>query len=324
MSSFDAFFKEKFIKFDNGNKWMRPSKNRGWINSSDISKNYTNDFLFSIFNKNGNNQLDASELSNLFNNLYKFAQSDGNPELSITEIDEFLSKTVSKDNKTLKEMGITIKDIKQFLIQISNITEEKTKVVPKNSKIANQRQDALEQFVNKYNLLNDKSLDSDLFKLAQFVVSEYIKEYGVLCNSTSKSLSILNTTLTDEENEAYTLLRFRPDKLSEDPDIAEAQKKEIMKKYKFANCGELANISASILKELDNGNYEFSKIYFDLVTETGHVAVVVRDPETNESYVIDNWVSPEGGIFKRDDWEKMIKSIYEADNYEISESSLNN
>ncbi len=316
MSDFDKLFQEKFIKFNNNEKWMKPSKYRGWIKEGDICTNSANESLFQFFDTNRNKRLDAKELNNLFNSLYNFAKSDGNTELNISELEQFLSQIVENNNEILKKAGLNAKDIERFLIQISNITEEKTKEVPKDSKIAKQREEALELFVHKYNLLNDNSKDSDLFRLAQSVVSEYLKEYGVLSNSTSKSISILHTTLSEEENNAYDMLRLSSKKWSDD------EKKEIIKKYNFANCGESANITSSILRKLDTGKYEVSEIHFEPIAEPGHVAILLQDSNNGESYIIDNWVNPEGGIFTKDNWIKMIQTIYETDNYKVELSPI--
>ena len=263
MSDFDKLFQEKSIKFNNGATWKQPSKDRGWIKDSEISTNSANKSLFQFFDTNKNNRLDAKELNSLFNSLYNFAESDGNSELNIHEIEQFLSFTKENDNGILKDAGLKAKDIESFLMQINTITEEKTKEVPKDSNTARQREDTLEQYVSRYNLLHDKTTDSDLLRLAQSVVSEYLDEYGVLSNSTSRSISILHTTLSEDENKAYDMLRLRPEKLSDDPEIAKKQKEAIIKKYNFANCGEAADITSSILQKLNSEKYEVSKIYFD-------------------------------------------------------------
>lgn len=317
MSDFDKLFQEKSIKFNNGATWKQPSKDSGWIKDSEISTNSANKSLFQFFDTNKNNRLDAKELNSLFNSLYNFAESDGNSELNIHEIEQFLSFTKENDNGILKDAGLKAKDIESFLMQINTITEEKTKEVPKDSNTARQREDTLEQYVSRYNLLHDKTTDSDLLRLAQSVVSEYLDEYGVLSNSTSRSISILHTTLSEDENKAYDMLRLRPEKLSDDPEIAKKQKEAIIKKYNFANCGEAADITSSILQKLNSEKYEVSKIYFDPLTNPSHVAILLQDLSNGENYIIDNWINPEGGIFTKDNWTKMIQTIYETDDYEV-------
>ena len=228
---------------------------------------------------------------------------------------ERLKRIIS--GKIGKVLRLKAKDIESFLMQINTITEEKTKEVPKDSNTARQREDTLEQYVSRYNLLHDKTTDSDLLRLAQSVVSEYLDEYGVLSNSTSRSISILHTTLSEDENKAYDMLRLRPEKLSDDPEIAKKQKEAIIKKYNFANCGEAADITSSILQKLNSEKYEVSKIYFDPLTNPSHVAILLQDLSNGENYIIDNWINPEGGIFTKDNWTKMIQTIYETDDYEV-------
>ena len=47
-------------------------------------------------------------------------------------------------------------------------------------------------------------------------------------------------------------------------------------------------------------------------------SVLLKNKDTNECYVIDNWIDPEGGLFKKEDWETMIQSVYQSDKINVS------
>ena len=73
-----------------------------------------------------------------------------------------------------------------------------------------------------------------------------------------------------------------------------------------------------------NDKYEISTLLFKTITTEGHtdskrehVAMLLKSKDGKERFVIDPWVSPQkGGVFEQNDWEKMIKEIYQIKNSE--------
>ena len=322
MSDFDSLFTPKYIELNERTKWLKPFKNSGWLLNKDVCINKKNNILFSIFDKNKNNKLEASECYQMYSYFDSFAAIDKNSVFDNKEIEMFLNKTLTNDNKTLKDKSVTTDDVKEFLEQVIKVTNDKYKVVPQESEIAEHRKSRLKEFTNKFNILNNETENTELLSDARFIVNEYFDKFGYLV-STSRS-GVLNIELSEQEINGYDVLRFNC-KYSDNPETAIQEMINKIRASKFANCGEAAILVNYIIKQKFPDKYDVSEITIDASytngTEAGytsHVAVLLKNKDTNECYVIDNWIDPEGGLFKKEDWETMIQSVYQSDKINVS------
>ena len=244
-----------------------------------------------------------------------FASSDKNSVFEDKEIETFLKQIILSDNKSLKDVGFTSNDIKTFIKTVADTTDNKNREVPHDSDIAAQRREKLHEFVSNYNLMYDTTNQSELLSNMKTVVKEYIDDFGIL-SSTSRN-GLLNIENSEQENHGWEILRYDTD-FSDDPNIAIHQMIDKIKETHWANCGESAELTAFILEKNYPDQYDILAIKFDAKQTTGHGAVLVKDKTTGESYIIDNWIEPQGGIFKMDDWIEMIQCAYQADCIKIS------
>ena len=92
-----------------------------------------------------------------------------------------------------------------------------------------------------------------------------------------------------------------------------------MKERKIGNCTDIALVTA---EEINNSQSKYNAkfVYASILNDdliSNHVAVLVQDRQENadklnaESLVLDNWL---GGIFKYNDWVKIIKKLYNSNN----------
>ena len=315
MTDFKDLFTPNYIQINERTKWMQPSRHIGWLTRNEICTNSKNSILFSIFNTNNSNKLEAKEITEMYKYFDSFASSDKNSVFEDKEIETFLKQIILSDNKSLKDVGFTSNDIKTFIKTVADTTDNKNREVPHDSDIAAQRREKLHEFVSNYNLMYDTTNQSELLSNMKTVVKEYTDEFGMLV-STSRS-GLLNISTSEQENHGWEILRNDPD-FSDDPNIAINQLRAAVKETHWANCGESAELTAFILEKNYPDQYDISEIKFDAKQTTGHVAVLVKDKTTGESYIIDNWIEPQGGIFKMDDWIEMIQCAYQADCIKIS------
>lgn len=110
---------DKFIQFNDDSMIYKINSSHGEIKKSSICDNAKLQKLFDIFNKNGDNVIDSEELGSLFEQVQKFAIADENSIFSSEEAEEFLSKQMTSDGKSLKDEGITVSDLFGFVKSVT-------------------------------------------------------------------------------------------------------------------------------------------------------------------------------------------------------------
>ena len=177
----------------------------------------------------------------------------------------------------------------------------------------------------KYNRINKKGLKSQAFADAESLANAFIKRYGNL-NSSSMEHLILEPHFSANETTCNNIAKVRAETwLSGSAPSRSNKTDKLVKQYKTANCGECAELLTRMAYEKFGDKYEISQYNFNAKNEDGftnhnkeHVALLIESKIGDEKYVVDTWINPQkGGIFKKSDWEQMMKDVYCISNEEI-------
>jgi hypothetical protein len=318
------------------------TKLKSLVNVSDLGDNAKNLSIFNKLDVNKDKVLDENEIRNIFTSLELFAkQEKENRDISLNEMNAYILSLFGTKQAGVGESSIKSLDIYNF---INNYILEKPNITPRNLLIKNlisngakididistdidkatflQLENCLKDYTDKFNLLKNgvDNENSAFLKDMQQIVDLYLEEYGSNLNSTSRE-SLLSGKIFPDSSAGYDAVRDGSGITKSNADW-QAEKLRI-KENNFANCGESQNMVLEILRN-NFDNYECSAINIrckinspvDMGYEA-HCAVLVKD-DCGEEYVIDMWLNPkEGAVYKRQDWEKLVKEIYMTHSYKI-------
>ncbi len=95
------------------------------ILKSDMGKSKGLKQIFNIFDSDPNGIIEGSELESLFTKMVDFAGSNGNMILEEEEAEAFLENEKDDKGESLKDKGVTVKDVFDFLGKITNAVSKK-------------------------------------------------------------------------------------------------------------------------------------------------------------------------------------------------------
>ncbi len=172
----------------------------------------------------------------------------------------------------------------------------------------------LKSMVEKYDLTDNCVLKSDKLKYASDCRKKFISEYGTIKSGSMQELILnplspnLDMSLTDNINKMRKECRNKDD--------YSKSLKSCMKERKIGNCTDIALVTADDINEKQN-KYDAKLLYTSILNDdmiSNHVAVLVKDKTENDeinenSVILDNWL---GGVFKYNDWLKIVKHLYNS------------
>lgn len=264
----------------------------------------------------------------VWNKVSEYAKLDGDDkELSKNEILKLLKDLKDSKQTSLFDKGITpqsfIDFVNKYLLKKNSKLKQPEYIVlgeklgvninvsdgVSKEQYQNELIPALKQYTQDVNLYKTNS--NETINNLNDVVDTYIQKYGTELRSTSREI-LLTGAITKQSSEAYDKVRApRGEK-------KELSTEELILENNFANCGEAQNLILNILKEKYADKYEFKAFNIEYKTKQRvypnkdtHCAVLVTD-KNNEEYVIDMWINPQGGIYKKDDWEQKITEIFDV------------
>ena len=177
----------------------------------------------------------------------------------------------------------------------------------------------LNEYTNKYNLININSGQSEILKDAQSISKEFIKNYGLLASLSKEELLLINHSNLQPRNSTRKIYKKMSGEQTYDANIIQQinNVSRLVKKYKFANCGECTMILNKMAYDKFKDKYDINTInYYATTGDRGvaHVALLLSSKDGTQEYVLDPWLAPHnGGIFKRKSWENMIAKLYKVD-----------
>lgn len=202
-----------------------------------------------------------------------------------------------------------------------DITNEKQSDNPMYDYVLYTQLKRINDIVSKYNLIGKNNINSQTYQDALSLSREFIKKYGYL-NSESRERLILSPhfEISNTTDKNISAIRENVEIGLTANKISQVDKN--VKKYKTANCGECSELLIKMCFEKFNRKYEISELCFiafvsEKEIDHDHTALLLKSNISNEEYVVDMWVSPKNGaIFKRKDWENMVKEVFEIKNIE--------
>ena len=172
----------------------------------------------------------------------------------------------------------------------------------------------LKNMVEKYDLTENCVLKSDKLKYASDCRKNFISEFGTIKSGSMQEL-ILNplspsfdASLTDNINKMRKECRTQND--------YSKSLKSRMKERKIGNCTDIALVTSDEINQKQN-KYDAKLLYASILNDdmiSNHVAVLLKDKNENnevnaDSIILDNWL---GGVFKYNDWIKIVKHLYNS------------
>ena len=268
----------------------------------------------------------------LFNATSSKEGSDGNITLWTSfSSGKKVKTTFSKEELilcTLKNNGNSIEKIKRTIAFDDFISngkgrwcEKKVAIYDKfNSaayaEVREMRKNDIDKSIAKYNLIH-KNIDSEIFNISKNIIHQFHKEYG---NPLSASMEYLLVSPFFKPNSNISNRGYKVDKewhkfsYNNTRELLNKRSK-LIKKHNYANC----NQQVEMLVKLFYDNYKFKYDIKTIYTQhsdnynKGHQAILITSKDSKEEYVIDTWISKEGGVFKKSDWAKMVGEIYCSD-----------
>ncbi len=194
--------------------------------------------------------------------------------------------------------------------------------VPKNSETQNTfpsyfsspKYLELKNMVEKYDLSTNYVLKSEKLNFASDCRKNFISEFGTIKSGSMQQL-VLNplspnydSTLTDNINKMRKECRSK--------DNYGKNLKARMKERKIGNCTDISLVTAEDINQKQD-KYNAKLLYASILNDdviSNHVAVLVKDKNENDkveadSIILDNWL---GGVFKYNDWVKIVKHLYNS------------
>lgn len=237
-------------------------------------------------------------------------------------VEQLIQMNESKLDGTKKGFLVNAEIKLPFQIDISN---EKQSENPVFDYVWSTQSKRISDIVAKYNLIDKNNIETTTYKDALELSNKFLEEYGYL-DSTSREYLILSPhfDITDSTGEKLAAVRMNATVGSENQRLSSIDKN--VRKYGAANCAECSDLLVKMGFEKFGNKYKIFEISFSPhdSSKDGHIAMLIKSEDGTEEYIIDPWISPKtGAIFKREDWEVMLKEVYNMEDSEKANISEN-
>lgn len=210
---------------------------------------------------------------------------------------------------------------KQPVYQTENFQVFKPKVVSGYNDIpsyfSSPKYFELKYLVSKYDLSQSCLLNFGKLNFASNCRKSFVRDFGTIRSSSMQQLVLEEKSPFFDFELSKQINEMRKECRKENNYAISIKKR--MKERKIGNCTDIALVTA---EEINNSQSKYNAkfVYASILNDdliSNHVAVLVQDRQENadklnaESLVLDNWL---GGIFKYNDWVKIIKKLYNSNN----------
>lgn len=185
----------------------------------------------------------------------------------------------------------------------------------KTSYLSSPKYFEIKELVNKYDLSNKNISISPILTFAINEKTEFEKEFGTIKSSSMQDI-ITNPLSQDYDFDLNKKINEMRKTCRNNGNYAENIAKQ-MKAKKIGNCCDISAVTQNILNK-KNTDYKGDLLYASILSDNvlcNHIAVLVRQKsETGktpqkDALVLDNWL---GGVFKYENWIKILKKIYNS------------
>lgn len=185
----------------------------------------------------------------------------------------------------------------------------------KTSYLSSPKYFEIKELVNKYDLSNKNISISPILTFTINEKTEFEKEFGTIKSSSMQDI-ITNPLSQDYDFDLNKKINEMRKTCRNNENYAENIAKQ-MKAKKIGNCCDISVVTQNILNK-KNTDYKGDLLYASILSDNAlcnHIAVLVRQKsETDktpqkDALVLDNWL---GGVFKYENWIKIIKKIYNS------------